>query len=104
MLNYISGIIVTVYLLVGVIGFVGLAMLVAYEGISDAFLACHTVFPDGSVSEETDSFHLRTWVLGLAIPSYRKTALMGIARIFIYAVIATVAGIIAVALGIGIAG
>lgn len=104
MLNHISGFIVTVYLIVGVAGFGYLAILLAYEGISDAFLPCYTVLPDGSVSEETDSFHLRTWVLGLAIPSYRATALRGIARISIYAAIAAVAGLIAVALGIGIAG
>lgn len=102
MLKQASDIAVIVYLVVGVVAFAAVALSFLICGARDAFQPCYTIRPDGTPSEAVDSFHVRTWVMGLAVPSYRATAMRGLGRIVAYVVLAVTAGCVAVLLGMGI--
>ena len=104
MLDQASSIVITVYLVVGIVGFGFLALSCAYAGLKDAFRPCYTVRPDGTPSDRIDSFHLRSWLIGLGVPSYRLTALRGFGRILLWLVLACLAGGVAFLLGMGIIG
>lgn len=67
------------------------ACAVGYRACEHAVRPCLTILRDGTTSEEVDSFHMRTWLIGLGVPSYRRTAVRGIL---------TVAGMLAAAMAI----
>ena len=102
MLRQASDFTVVVYLVIGTVVFGWLALSCVYEGMRDAFRPCYTIRPDGTPSEQVDSFHLRSWLIGLGVPSYRLTALRGFGRVMLWLVLAALAGGVAVLLGMGI--
>ena len=103
MLERASDILVNVYLVVGVATFATVALFCGAYGIADAFRPCLTVRRDGTPSEKVDSFHLRSWVLGLAVPTYRMTALRGLGRVLLCVALAIASGGVAFLLGMGLA-
>lgn len=62
------------------------------------FGRCHTVLPDGSVSEAVDSIHLRTWLLGLAVPGYRRTAMAGFGKCLLMTLVTVACAFVALSL------
>lgn len=102
MLRQASDVAVTLYLVIGTAVFGWLAVSCAYAGVRDAFRPCYTIRSDGTPSKRVDSFHLRSWLIGLGIPSYRMTALRGFGRVLLWLVLAMLAGCVAVLIGMGI--
>lgn len=102
MLEQASEIAIKVYLAIGVAGLMLVALTSLRSGILDAFRPCLTVRPDGTPTDTIDSFHLRTWLLGLAVPSYRATALRGLGWLALSVALAVVAGSVAFLLALGL--
>lgn len=103
MLNQISTAVVRLYLLAGTLALAFMAANGVWVALQVLFEACYTILPDGTRSDGVDSFHLRTWLLGIFVPSYRRTALVELGKVVLLLLVALALGFLALMLGLGLA-
>lgn len=102
MLEKAITIVMAIHLAAGALGIGCFAMREAWLTIRWMAEPTRTIRADGTPTRETDSFRLRTWLLGLSVPSYRMTAMRGLGELLFSVTFAIAAGGVAALLAAGL--